>query len=333
MIETLLENTLPDGDSRNERFGNTALHVASIKPNHANVVKSLIASGVDVNAFSHYYPGGPAVNLAAHRGHTEVVRLLLDAKADVNTKSPDWSTTSTGARTFALSESQLEDTKIKFNSYETLLNDGEYHAVGVSPYFLMQQSRCIPGERTALHLGALRNHTDIVSLLISNGARINARDSVGNTALHLAAMYGHTEVAQLLVEAGADVEAQTAYLPGGTPLHLAALNGGGGVVQVLLNRNGNVDSVIEGSDGRRRTPLHLAAKEGHIEALDALLSGSANVDARDKDDRTGLHWAVIGANPKRTFLGMNQRYHHEVVLRLLQAGGDVNAKAANGETL
>ena len=79
-----------------------------------------------------------------------------------------------------------------------------------------------------LHEAAIKNGTDMATLLLKHGADVNAQDmcvqwhacllqlcdkvmrlcSGGQTALHLAALKNHVEVAKLLLEHGADVMAK-----------------------------------------------------------------------------------------------------------------------------
>jgi len=354
MLESLLDHDLPLGDARNERFGNTPLHVAALRGYQLPVVKELIKTCTNVNEVSRYYPGGSALHFAALGGHVDIVRELLEAGADVDLKSPDWATLSAdGSYRFALDESWMEDQKMKFNSYEVLVPNGEQTALGTIPEQLMQRDRWIPGERTPLQLAILgsakltnrgvnltasENHvvlienTAVVELILSKDPNLELRDNIGNTAAHIAALYGYTEIMKLLVAAGANLEAQTYYLPGGSPLHLAALNGGAGTVKVLLGAGANVNATITGPRGRHRTPLHLAAKEGYADVIDELKKHNPNIYAKDSGGRTALHWAIIGFHPKRGFLGMRRRFHLNVIAKLVSGGTSVDAKDNEGMT-
>eukprot|EP00952_Eustigmatos_sp_NYUAD-ZCMA_P010307 42320-Eustigmatos_ZCMA.PRE.1 len=57
--------------------------------------------------------------------------------------------------------------------------------------------------RTALMLGAMGGHRDVVIHLVERRANYDARDRNGHTALMLAAQYGHHEVAEFLAVAPA----------------------------------------------------------------------------------------------------------------------------------
>lgn len=52
--------------------------------------------------------------------------------------------------------------------------------------------------------------TDVISILIQNGADVNAQNTDGNTGLHSAAALGMANVVQCLVENGADINVKNA---------------------------------------------------------------------------------------------------------------------------
>ena len=78
----------------------------------------------------------------------------------------------------------------------------------------------ISAKDTDLHRAAKNGHAETVSLLLDNGADINAKNRDGQTALHVAAKYGHDAIVSLLLDNGADIEAKN--IDGSTPLHRAA---------------------------------------------------------------------------------------------------------------
>ena len=53
--------------------------------------------------------------------------------------------------------------------------------------------------KTALHFASMRNHTNVINLLIKNKASLEAEDSQGCTALHLACKKGALEAVSMLL--------------------------------------------------------------------------------------------------------------------------------------
>ena len=114
---------------------------------------------------------------------------------------------------------------------------------------------------TALHRAADCGNVEILELLLSNGADINAKDRNGNTPLHLASFFwpnstlvgGRTwdlmvriprtsetslDVTRSLLDHGADVNAVNCQ--GNTALHHSIITGQRSLVQLLLARNADV---------------------------------------------------------------------------------------------
>lgn len=118
---------------------------------------------------------------------------------------------------------------------------------------------------------------------------VNARDSVGSSPLHLAAARGNTNVVQVLLQNGADKSA-TDWLQR-TPLHTAstcAVGSGIGSIQLLTKAGADVMA----RDNVGRTPLHDAACEGAEAAISVLVEAGAKTGARGSIcSRTPLHEA------------------------------------------
>ena len=70
----------------------------------------------------------------------------------------------------------------------------------------------IPGE-TLLHVASRNTNTEIIDLLVKNGAwDVNARDAEGFTPLHMAAIHGNMQAVKKLLDLGADVSKAVAIL-------------------------------------------------------------------------------------------------------------------------
>ena len=76
---------------------------------------------------------------------------------------------------------------------------------------------------TPLHSATAIQHLELVRLLISKGANVNARQVNGITPLHTAAHYGNQELINILIRAGADPKIKTN--DGKTPKNMAFENG------------------------------------------------------------------------------------------------------------
>ncbi len=88
---------------------------------------------------------------------------------------------------------------------------------------------------TALFFASFAGHTQVLALLLENGADVEARNNRGRTALTGASFRGHTEVVKLLLNKGADVN--TADKFGKTPL-IEACRGNHPVIAELLVQAG-----------------------------------------------------------------------------------------------
>ncbi|XP_012054541.1 PREDICTED: ankycorbin [Atta cephalotes] len=155
---------------------------------------------------------------------------------------------------------------------------------------------------TPLHLAVIAGDTQLVAVLLANGADVNAKDLEGHSVLHWATVCGEAECVRLVLAAGA--RPSTPDLRGGSPLHYAAQCCGAAataelavpkkvglkVLQTLLEFGADVNAKDE--DGRQ--PILWAASAGSVEAVLALAraGGSAAAGTSDKDGLTALHCAA-----------------------------------------
>jgi len=86
------------------------------------------------------------------------------------------------------------------------------------------------GDLTPLMDAASQGHLEIVKLLISHGADVNAQSACGNSPLMYACSSGHEDIVKELLNAGARVEDNNEN--GHTPLMEAASSGHVSVAKV-----------------------------------------------------------------------------------------------------
>ena len=166
-----------------------------------------------------------------------------------------------------------------------------------------------------MHLAATQRSLRGISLLLANGASINARDGKGRTPLHAACASFHDkgngsssgesdiallECVELLLSSGALDDARD--INGQTALHLSALAGNLSAARALLAAGATAVA-----DDAGNSPLHLAAAQGHSDVIQLLVTvgnrdesswdplplaptSSPNLDVREQ----GLTSAVVG---------------------------------------
>jgi hypothetical protein len=156
---------------------------------HSTMVKILIGpGGVDVNA--HNSNSHPLLLEVAEKGREAVVKLLLEAGANVDPRSFGWTPLMLAAA----------------NGHEAVVK------------LLLEAKANVEREdlkyRTPLLWAAKNGHETIVKLLLEAKANINSRDSEGCTPLAWAAKNGHEAVVNLLLKAKADVDKKSGGPPG-----------------------------------------------------------------------------------------------------------------------
>ncbi|GIY73435.1 poly polymerase tankyrase [Caerostris extrusa] len=201
-----------------ESDGNTALHVAALAGRAQNVdliLRHLIAS--EHNRKETAITVSLQDKQSCQRGHTDVVKVLIKHKANVD----------------KLTNAQHDKlTPLMFASQK-----GHLDVVKL----LVEHNAQIK-QRTALTHAVINGHTHITSFLLRLGANPNATDTSGNTLVHYAAAYGWYFSLKLLIEAGASLNLKNDWKI--TPLSLAFMKGHMGLVDFLVEQPGidiNVD--------------------------------------------------------------------------------------------
>jgi ankyrin repeat protein len=153
--------------------------------------------------------------------------------------------------------------------------------------------------------------------LLTRGASLKSRTTVGATALHAASAAGNMPAltALLAVADAADINAQDVH--GRTPLIAAAMNGHAAAVEALIAVNADV-TLRQRSD--KMNALGKAARHGHLEAVRALIAADTPVDAIDCNGRSTLTYAA-------------EEGRSELVQLLIKAGAIADEpEASNGIT-
>uniref|UniRef100_K7FN42 Uncharacterized protein n=1 Tax=Pelodiscus sinensis TaxID=13735 RepID=K7FN42_PELSI len=233
---------------------------------HTAIVKILLQHHARVDVFDEH--GKAALHLAAENGHDQIADVLLWHKAFVNAK------TKLGLTPLHLSAQ---------NGYNHLVKRlVETHLASIDAMTLTK--------RTPLHLAALTGQLDVCTSLLSMNADVNATDIHGQTPLHLAAENDHSEVVQFFLKHRPEL-VTSANVEGSTCAHLAASKGSVAVIKELLKFN-KVGATTARNKTNNSTPLHLAAAGGHCEVVTVLLQTGASAVEEDGEGMTAIHLAA-----------------------------------------
>ncbi len=143
---------------------------------------------------------------------------------------------------------------------------------------------------TALMLACCIGNTEIVSLLIANGAAIDLGDRGEWTPLMFASYRNHTQVAAVLInnKANLDVANEGGY----TALMIACQEGNLEMLNLLADEEAQLDL----RNKQLRTALMLAVRYGHAKIVSVLIDKKAKLDLISYAGQSSLIQAVISDN-------------------------------------
>ncbi|KAJ3287681.1 hypothetical protein HK104_008485 [Borealophlyctis nickersoniae] len=197
--------------------------------NHGRLIRWFLeASGMDVVHLDNDY----ALRVAAHRGHVELVRLLVDHGANVDVL---------GTYTLQISAmyGQLEMVRLLLEKRADAWNSGSAlsHAASnghaeVVQMMLENGADVYADLEGPLMYAAGRGYLKVVRILLEHGANIHYRF---DQPLISAAYSGYVEVIRLLLDHGADIHAQ-----GDGALRTAAVHSRLEAVRFLLEKGADI---------------------------------------------------------------------------------------------
>ncbi|CAG8978623.1 hypothetical protein HYALB_00013223 [Hymenoscyphus albidus] len=240
-------------NSTNEYVKGPLWHAAT--SGHAGILRLLLEYTIDSSVTRGFLP----LLEAAHKGHTELVKILLQTgKFDINC-SDDFGRT---PFLLAVSMGHMEVVKMLIEIEECDINrrDIEFN----TPLSEAISKGCLEIVKLLIATG---RHAAVVKLLLdTDKCFVNIKDPTGDTPLSLAARSNQVDVVRLLLQIpGCDINSKN--IAGNTPLSLAAREGAVEVLRVLLE-TGQCD--IDSKNCMGETPLLLAIRLQCPTAVDIL---------------------------------------------------------------
>jgi cytohesin len=162
---------------------------------------------------------------------------------------------------------------------------------------------------TPLAMASVAQKPELLKLLITEGADVNAMNSAGFVPLTYALQGANLVNCRLLMDEGANPDPLESGVGAYSPLAMAAEHGLTEVVAELIGLGVNVNKVNDlGSDA-----LKYAAARGHVECMELLINAGANPALFDDEGYSAIHNAA-------------GKQHHDVVVKLLDTGVDVDLR-------
>lgn len=243
-----------------------ALHAACLN-GHTDVVKLLLDAGLNAE-YEHMNKNRP-IHAAAMGGSLEVVTLLTERGADLNQRN-------------------------KFGC--TPLHIAVYKG-HINVVMLLLDLDCHPSLQgadgdTPMHIAIMMLNVEIVRLLFERNANLCLANKDGCTLLHYAAIRDNQSIISLLLESlPCKSLVDEKKDDGFTALHMASLNNNLQVAQLLIHMGG---ANVNIPNNQLHTPLHLAVLRKHIDVVKLLIREGASVNVKDEDGDTALHCCLFG---------------------------------------
>ncbi len=317
-IQTLLVQDISLAKSKDKGIQTTPLHLAAHR-GYLDIVRLLLDAGADVNAVEGNLSKSTPLHWAATGGHLKVTKLLVESGGNLQVKDNWYNLTPVGWATI-----------IKLFPPEGYLSTRHQE---VREYLLSR------GAQLDIFSAIALNQIEVVDSLIETNPEI-LTERLGlakneSQPLHFAVEENLTQMVELLLEKGAELNAQNSW--GITPLCLATVADHQTIIELLMTKNAQVDlatAIVAGQWKQAQALLaaqptlmsekplliHYTIQQGLRAATSWLLERGVELNIRA---RYQLGDYVASLTPLHAAIKAERV---EIARLLLESGADVNAK-------
>ena len=242
--------------------GQTPLHLSAILGHNA-IASYLLENNATTSVQDS--SGATPLHEAVRYGNLEIAKMLLDAGANINAKDNLGKT----PIMLIIPQKRITETYQLLIRYKADLNQADTYG------------------DTVLHTATmLRAGSDVIKLLKTNGADINARNKEGVTPLTIAIQSEDIKTIKYLTANGASIHTQDTH--GKSPLSMA-FEMSNEVFEATLNE-GNCNT----QDSEGNTPLHIALLNGApMSKIQHIIGLTQDVNIRNKNGDSPLYIAAV----------------------------------------
>ena len=242
--------------------GQTPLHLCSIMGHNA-IASYLLENNANTSVQDS--SGATPLHEAIRYGNLEIAKMLLDAGANINAKDNLGKT----PIMLIIPRDKIEETYRTLIRYKADLTQADTYGDTVLH------------TATMLHAGS-----QVIRLLTTNGADINARNKEGVTPLTIAIQSEDIQTIKYLTANGASIHTQDTH--GKSPLSMA-FEMSNDVFEATLNE-GNCNT----QDSEGNTPLHIALLNGApMSKIQHIIGLTQDVNIRNKNGDSPLYLAAV----------------------------------------
>lgn len=289
----------PSFTFKNENIELLPLALAAYRKSNVPTLEYLLSKGVDINAVDNKY-GGSALSLAAGMGNVDNTKFLLKQGAKVNSKElknpPLYSASAKKDNSEVVKMLLEKKAEINFQSPQSKMT-ALMEAVAVKDPTLVKLLLARGADpnikandgKTALHIAtASGGKEEIIKMLLDAGANVNAEMKFlfmsKITPLLFATRYYGPDILQALLDKGANINFNE---HGQTPLMNALMTKKYDNVKFMLKRGAKADTQTK--DGN--TPLLQAIKTGRLDVVKAMHKAGMPLNKQTKKGTLPIFFA------------------------------------------